>query len=113
MYHLIAKILEKYEIFMHQLRPNAIVRLGTFIWVVRSQGGCTEADAFCRIHDMHYQTKARVDKLHKNFGCYNFIYRKDVIAPVLAYGPNGMGIGQKNGFMQKWIPKLKKNLKAC
>jgi hypothetical protein len=29
--------------------------------------------------------KARVDCLHKNFGCYNFAYRKDTKAPVRAY----------------------------
>jgi hypothetical protein len=36
MYRHIAKILEKYEIFMHQLTSNAIVCLSVFIWVVRS-----------------------------------------------------------------------------
>jgi hypothetical protein len=34
---------------------------------------------------MHYQTKARADGLHENFGCYNFAYRKDTKAPVLSY----------------------------
>jgi hypothetical protein len=43
------------------------------------------AEAFCRVHALHYQTKARVDGLHKNFGCYNFTYRKDTKAPVIDY----------------------------
>jgi hypothetical protein len=43
------------------------------------------AKAFCRVHELHYQTKARVDGLHKNFGCYNFAYRKDTKAPVIGY----------------------------
>jgi hypothetical protein len=43
------------------------------------------AEAFCRVHNLHYQTKARVDGLHENFGCYNFVYRKDTKAPVLSY----------------------------
>jgi hypothetical protein len=34
---------------------------------------------------LHYQTKARADGLHENFGCYNFAYRKDMKAPVLSY----------------------------
>jgi hypothetical protein len=34
---------------------------------------------------LHYQTKARADGLHENFGCYNFAYRKDTKAPVLSY----------------------------
>ena len=39
MYKMIAKILQRYEVYMHQLTPNAIVRLSVFIWVVRSQRG--------------------------------------------------------------------------
>jgi hypothetical protein len=37
------------------------------------------------VHELHYQTKAREDGLHENFGCYNFAYRKDMKAPVLSY----------------------------
>jgi hypothetical protein len=37
------------------------------------------------VHELHYQTKARADGLHENFGCYNFAYRKDTKAPVLSY----------------------------
>jgi hypothetical protein len=86
MYQLIAKILQKYHVYMHQLTPNTIVHLGIFIWAIRSQGGRTEVDAFCRVHDLNYQTKARApDSLHNNFRCYNFVYRKDTVAPVLAY----------------------------
>jgi hypothetical protein len=43
------------------------------------------AEAFCRVHELHYRTKARADGLHENFGCYNFAYRKDTKAPVLSY----------------------------
>jgi hypothetical protein len=37
------------------------------------------------VHELHYQTKARADDLHKNFGCYNFAYRKDTRATVIGY----------------------------
>jgi hypothetical protein len=43
------------------------------------------AEAFCRVHELHYQTKGREDGLHENFGCYNFGYRKDMKALVLSY----------------------------
>ena len=43
------------------------------------------AEGFCRVHELHYQMKARADGLHKNFGCYNFAYRKDTKAPVISY----------------------------
>jgi hypothetical protein len=44
-----------------------------------------DAEAFCRVHELHYQTKASADGLNENFGCYNFAYRKDTKAPVLSY----------------------------
>jgi hypothetical protein len=40
---------------------------------------------FYWVHELHYQTKARADDLHKNFGCYNFAYRKDTKASVIGY----------------------------
>jgi hypothetical protein len=35
---MIAGVLKKYGIFLHQLTPNAIVRLSVYIWALRSQG---------------------------------------------------------------------------
>jgi hypothetical protein len=35
--------------------------------------------------ELHYQTKAREDGLHENFGYYNFAYRKDMKTPVVSY----------------------------
>jgi hypothetical protein len=82
---MIGEVLDNYEIYLHQLTPNAIVRLSVFIWALRSQGMDPNAEAFCRVHELHYQTKAREDGLHENFGCYNFTYRKDMKASVLSY----------------------------
>jgi hypothetical protein len=82
---MIGEVLDNFEIFLHQLTPNAIVRLSIFIWALRSQGIDPNAKAFCRVHELHYQTKAREDGLHENFGCYNFAYRKDMKASVLSY----------------------------
>jgi hypothetical protein len=76
---------ENFEIYLHQLTPNAIVRLNVFIWALRSQGVEPLAEAFCRVHELHYQTKAREDGLHENFGCYNFAYRKDMKTPLVSY----------------------------
>jgi hypothetical protein len=44
---IIGKILDNYEIFLHQLTPNAIVRLSIFIWALRSQRMDPNAEAFC------------------------------------------------------------------
>jgi hypothetical protein len=82
---MIADVLENFEIYLHQLTPNAIVRLSVYIWALRSQGVEPHAEAFCRVHELHYQTNAREDRLHENFGCYNFSYRKDMKTPVVSY----------------------------
>jgi hypothetical protein len=44
---MIGEVLENYEIYFHQLTPNAIVRLSVFIWALRSQGIDPNAEAFC------------------------------------------------------------------
>jgi hypothetical protein len=98
---IIGEVLKNFEIYLHQLAPNAIVRLIIFIWVLRSQGTDPNAEAFCRVHELHYQMKARADGLHENFGCYNFVYRKDTKAPVLATALNGQPAGRMNGFISR------------
>jgi hypothetical protein len=82
---MIADVLKKFGIYLHQLTPNAIVRLSVYIWALRSQGVEPFAEGFCRVHELHYQTKAREDGLHENFSCYNFAYRKNTKFPVISY----------------------------
>jgi hypothetical protein len=82
---MIADVLKKFGIYLHQLTPNAIVRLSVYIWALRSQGVEPFAEGFCRVHELHYQTKAREDGLHENFDCYNFAYRKDAKSLVISY----------------------------
>jgi hypothetical protein len=82
---MIADVLKKFGIYLHQLTPNTIVRLSVYIWALRSQGVEPFAEGFCRVHELHYQTKAREDGLHENFGCYNFAYRKNMKFPVISY----------------------------
>jgi hypothetical protein len=82
---MIGEVLKNFEIYFHQLTPNAIVRLSVFKWALRSQGMDANAEAFYRVHELDYKTKASADGLHKNFGYYNFAYRKDTKAPVIGY----------------------------
>jgi hypothetical protein len=82
---MIADALENFGIYLHQLTPNTIIRLSVYIWALRSQAVEPLDEAFCRVHELHYQTKAREDGLHENFGCYNFAYRKDMKTPMVNY----------------------------
>jgi hypothetical protein len=71
---MIADVLKKFGIYLHQLTPNAIVRLSVYIWALRSQRVEPFAKGFCQVHE-----------LHEYFGCYNFAYRKDAKFPVISY----------------------------
>ena len=85
LYEMIDEVLKKFEIYLHQLTPNAIVTLNVYIWALWSQGMSANAEGFYRVYELHYQTKARAGSLHNNFRCYNFSYRKDKKAPVVGY----------------------------
>jgi hypothetical protein len=95
---MIADVLENFGIYLHQLIPNAIVRLSVYIWPLRSQGVEPLAEAFCRVHELHYQTKAREDGLHENFDCYIFAYRKDMKTLVVSYRTKWPA-----GWKSKWF----------
>jgi hypothetical protein len=41
----LVEVLKIFQIFLHQLTPEAIIRMGLFVWAVRSQG--LEASAKC------------------------------------------------------------------
>jgi hypothetical protein len=108
---MIGVVLKNFEIYLHQLTPNAVVRLSVYIWALQSQGMSPDAEAFCRVHELHYQTKARADGLHENFGCYNFAYRKDTKAPVLSYHTKWpTGCKNEYWFYVKADEKERKNL---
>jgi hypothetical protein len=44
---MIADVLNKFGIYLHQLTPNAIVRLSVYIWALRSQGVEPFGEGFC------------------------------------------------------------------
>jgi hypothetical protein len=111
LHEMIWEVLNNYEIYLHQLTPNAIVRLSIFIWALRSQGMDPNTEAFCQVHELHYQTKAREDGLHENFGCYNFAYRKDMKAPVLSYRTKWPTGWKSEWFYVKAVEKKREKLK--
>jgi hypothetical protein len=109
LHEIIGDVLKDFEIYLHQLTPNAIVRLSVFIWALRSQGVEPLAEVFCRVHELHYQTKAREDGLHENFGCYNFAYRKDMKTPVISYRTK-WPTGWKNEWFYVKVDEKKENI---
>jgi hypothetical protein len=63
------EVLKTFEIYLHQLALEALIRVGVFIWAMRSQGLEPDARCFCNIHELSYQTKATGnEQYHHNFG---------------------------------------------
>jgi hypothetical protein len=54
----LVEVLKTFEIFLHQITPEAIIRMGIFIWAMRSQGLEPSAKCFCNMHELSYETKA-------------------------------------------------------
>jgi hypothetical protein len=38
LHKMLVKVLKTFEIFLHQLTPKALIKVGVFIWAMRSQG---------------------------------------------------------------------------
>jgi hypothetical protein len=53
----VVEVLKIYQIFLHQITPEAIIRMGIFVWAVRSQGLEPSARCFCSMHELSYETK--------------------------------------------------------
>ena len=51
------KILARFGLRMHHLTPNAIVQLSKFFLAVKTFEGPVNVDAFCRLYEMHPQTR--------------------------------------------------------
>jgi hypothetical protein len=95
----VVEVLKTYQIFLHQLTPEAILRMGVFVWAVRSQGIEPSAKCFCSMHELLYETKAMgKEQYHNNFGCYGFIARPNASHPVPTFRKRWSGT-----WMEEWF----------
>jgi hypothetical protein len=53
----VVEVLKIYQIFLNQITPEEIIRMGIFVWAVRSQGLETSAKSFYSMHELLYETK--------------------------------------------------------
>jgi hypothetical protein len=58
LHKMLVEVLKTFKIYLHQLTPEALIKVGVFIWAMRSQGLESDARCFCNIHELSYQTKA-------------------------------------------------------
>jgi hypothetical protein len=95
----VVEVLKIYQIFLHQITPKAIIRMGIFVWVVRSQGLEPSANCFCSMHELLYQMKATgKEQYHNNFSCYGFIARPNASHPVPTFRNRWPG-----AWMEEWF----------
>jgi hypothetical protein len=103
----VVEFLKIYQIFLHQITPEAIIRMGIFIWAVRSQGLEPSAKSFCSMHELLYETKPwGKEQYHNNFGCYSFVARSGSSCPVPTFRKRW-----PRDWMKEWF-YVKNDLKA-
>jgi hypothetical protein len=96
---LLVEVLKTFKIYLNQITPEAIIKIGIFIWAMRSHGLEPNAKCFCNIHELFYETKATSkEQYHNNFGCYSFVPRSEVSYPVLTFRKRWPG-----AWMQEWF----------
>jgi hypothetical protein len=82
----VVEVFKIFQIFLHQITPEAIIRMGIFAWAIRSKGLEPSAKCFCSMHELLYETKAiGKEQYHNNFDCYGFIARSNASYPVPTY----------------------------
>jgi hypothetical protein len=103
----VVEVLKIYQIFLHQITPEAIIRMGIFVWAVRSQGLEPSAKCFCSMHELPYETKPwGKEQYHNNFGCYSFVACSGSSCPVPTFRKRWPG-----DWMKEWF-YVKNDLKA-
>jgi hypothetical protein len=83
LHKMLIEVLKTFEIYLHQLIPEALIKVWVFIWAMRSQGLEPDVRCFCNIHELSYKTKATgKEQYHNNFGCYSFVPRSGISYPM-------------------------------
>jgi hypothetical protein len=96
---LLVEVLKTFEIYLHQLTPEAIIKVGIFIWAMRSQGLKPDARCFCNIHELSYEKKATgKEQYHNNVGYYSFVPRSKKGYPIPTFRKRWSG-----SWMQEWF----------
>jgi hypothetical protein len=99
LHKMLVKVLKTFEIYLHQLIPKALIKVGIFIWAMRSKGLEPDARCFCNIHELSYQTKASVkEQYHNNFGFYSFVPRSETNYLMPTFRKKWPG-----AWMQEWF----------
>jgi hypothetical protein len=102
LHRMLVEVLKTFQIFLHQLTPEALIKLGVFIWAMRSQGLEQDVRCFCNIHELSYETKAtEKEQYYNNFGCYSFMPRSEANYPMPTFQKKWLRSWMKQWFCMK------------
>jgi hypothetical protein len=102
LHKMLVEVLKAFEIYLHQLTLVALIKVGVFLWAMRSQGLQPDARCFCNIHELSYQTKAtRKEQYHNNFGYYGFVPSSEANYPMPTFRKKWPGSWMKEWFYGK------------
>jgi hypothetical protein len=106
---MIGEVLDNYEIYLHQLTPNAIVRLSIFIWALRSQGMNPNAEAFCRVHELHIKRRPELTGCTKILVAITSRITRIRRLRSSAIAPSGQPAGRVSGFISRPMRRRGRN----
>jgi hypothetical protein len=108
----VVEVLKIYQVYLHQITPEAIIRMGIFVWAVKSQGLEPNGKSFCNIHELVFETKPwGKEQYHNNFGCYSFLARSGSSCPVPTFRKRWPGDWMKEWFYVKNDLKAREDIK--
>jgi hypothetical protein len=70
----VAKVLQRFEVQVHQLTPNVVVALAKYVWAATSYGGQPSVEVFAKNYCLHWQ-KRKIGNKIAQFGSCTFTPR--------------------------------------
>jgi hypothetical protein len=70
----VAEVLQRFDVQVHQLTPNAVVALAKYVWAVTSYGGQPSMEVFAKNYYLHWQ-KMKIGNNIAQFGSCTFTSR--------------------------------------
>jgi hypothetical protein len=113
----VVDILRYFDIYLHQLTPNAILRLSVYMCICRTTKIKPSAEGFASAHQVHHQRRTVFEEegdqsVEKDcqFGCLNFSYKSGVVSPVTAYRNKWPSDWQQHWFYHTVTPSPPEDL---
>jgi hypothetical protein len=90
----VVEVLKIYQVYLHQITPEAIIRMRIFVWAMRSQGLEPNAKSFCNMHELLYETKPwGKEQYHNNLVVIASSLVLARAVPCQPSGKDGLGTG--------------------